>query len=123
MEDLISISTIGLIKAIESFSPNKGTKLATFAARCIENEIPMHLRRMQMSQFKAVLYTIVRILLVAHFFQSMGLPGALGYIVAICELIGGIALIIGIGTRYVSIIFNRVTSKLLKTFCISLTTF
>lgn len=37
MEDLISIGTIELIKAIESFSPDKGTKLATFAARCIEN--------------------------------------------------------------------------------------
>ncbi|WP_306082154.1 sigma factor, partial [Paenibacillus odorifer] len=36
MEDLISIGTIGLIKAIESYRPNKGTKLATFAARCIE---------------------------------------------------------------------------------------
>ncbi|SEN04109.1 RNA polymerase sporulation sigma factor SigK [Paenibacillus sp. OV219] len=43
-EDLISIGTIGLIKAIESYSPGKGTKLATFAARCIENEILMHLR-------------------------------------------------------------------------------
>lgn len=41
LEDLISIGTIGLIKAIESFSPDKGTKLATFAARCIENEILM----------------------------------------------------------------------------------
>lgn len=41
LEDLISIGTIGLIKAIESFRPNKGTKLATFAARCIENEILM----------------------------------------------------------------------------------
>jgi RNA polymerase sporulation-specific sigma factor len=39
LEDLFLIGTIGLIKAIESFSPNKGTKLATFAARCIENEI------------------------------------------------------------------------------------
>ncbi|BCG58082.1 hypothetical protein PUR_15070 [Paenibacillus sp. URB8-2] len=39
MEDLISIGTIGLIKAIESYRPNKGTQLATFAARCIENEI------------------------------------------------------------------------------------
>ncbi|GAK11356.1 sigma factor [Geomicrobium sp. JCM 19039] len=38
-EDLISIGTIGLIKGIESYSPNKGTKLATYAARCIENEI------------------------------------------------------------------------------------
>lgn len=41
LEDLISIGTIGLIKAIESFQPNKGTKLATFAARCIENDIVM----------------------------------------------------------------------------------
>ena len=38
-EDLISIGTIGLIKAIESYSTGKGTKLATYAARCIENEI------------------------------------------------------------------------------------
>jgi len=41
LEDLISIGTIGLIKAIESFQVGKGTKLATFAARCIENEIVM----------------------------------------------------------------------------------
>lgn len=47
MEDLISIGTIGLIKAIESYSPDKGTKLATFAARCIENEILMHLRSLK----------------------------------------------------------------------------
>ena len=44
MEDLISIGTIGLIKAIESYRSNKGTKMATFAARGIENEILMHLR-------------------------------------------------------------------------------
>lgn len=46
-EDLISIGTIGLIKAIESYSENKGTKLATYAARCIENEILMHLRSLK----------------------------------------------------------------------------
>lgn len=46
-EDLISIGTIGLIKAIESYRPNKGTKLATYAARCIENEILMHLRSLR----------------------------------------------------------------------------
>ena len=40
-EDLISIGTIGLIKAVESFSSGKGTKLATYAARCIENEISL----------------------------------------------------------------------------------
>jgi RNA polymerase sporulation-specific sigma factor len=38
-DDLISIGTIGLIKAINTFNQNKGTKLATYAARCIENEI------------------------------------------------------------------------------------
>lgn len=47
LEDLISIGTIGLIKAIENFQTGKGTKLATFAARCIENEILMHLRSLK----------------------------------------------------------------------------
>ncbi|WGD91655.2 RNA polymerase sporulation sigma factor SigK [Bacillus subtilis] len=46
-EDLISIGTIGLIKGIESYSAGKGTKLATYAARCIENEILMHLRSLK----------------------------------------------------------------------------
>ncbi|WP_051189036.1 RNA polymerase sporulation sigma factor SigK [Halalkalibacillus halophilus] len=43
-EDLISIGTIGLIKGVESFSVGKGTKLATYVARCIDNEILMFLR-------------------------------------------------------------------------------
>jgi len=43
-EDLISIGTIGLIKGIYSFKPEKGTRLATYASRCIENEIRMYLR-------------------------------------------------------------------------------
>lgn len=43
-EDLISIGTIGLIKAIDSFDADKGARLATYAARCIENEILMHYR-------------------------------------------------------------------------------
>lgn len=46
-EDLISIGTIGLIKAIDSFDPEKGTRLATYAARCIENEILMHFRALR----------------------------------------------------------------------------
>ena len=45
VEDLISIGTIGLIKGIKTFNPNKNIKLATYASRCIENEILMHLRR------------------------------------------------------------------------------
>lgn len=44
MDDLISIGTIGLIKAIRTFDSSKNTRLATYAARCIENEILMHLR-------------------------------------------------------------------------------
>ena len=43
-EDLISIGTIGLIKGISSFNPAKGARLATYAARCIENEILMYFR-------------------------------------------------------------------------------
>lgn len=45
MEDLISIGTIGLIKGINTFNPEKNIKLATYASRCIENEILMYLRR------------------------------------------------------------------------------
>ena len=45
VEDLISIGTIGLIKAINTFKPDKKIKLATYASRCIENEILMYLRR------------------------------------------------------------------------------
>ena len=45
LDDLISIGTIGLIKAINTFNPEKKIKLATYASRCIENEILMYLRR------------------------------------------------------------------------------
>ncbi|MFI3140752.1 MAG: RNA polymerase sporulation sigma factor SigE [Clostridia bacterium] len=45
IEDLISIGTIGLIKAVNTFKPDKKIKLATYASRCIENEILMHLRK------------------------------------------------------------------------------
>ena len=45
LDDLISVGTIGLIKAVGSFSSDKNVKLATFASRCIENEILMYLRR------------------------------------------------------------------------------
>ena len=45
IEDLISIGTIGLIKAVETYQPAKSIKLATYASRCIENEILMHLRK------------------------------------------------------------------------------
>ena len=45
IDDLISIGTIGLIKAVNTFSPERSIKLATYASRCIENEILMYLRR------------------------------------------------------------------------------
>lgn len=45
IEDLISIGTIGLIKGINTYKPDKGIRLATYASRCIENEILMHLRK------------------------------------------------------------------------------
>lgn len=52
VEDLISIGTIGLIKAINTFNPNKNIKLATYASRCIENEILMYLRRNNKTKFE-----------------------------------------------------------------------
>ena len=48
-EDLISIGTIGLIKGISTFDPSKGARLATYAARCVENEILMHFRSQKKS--------------------------------------------------------------------------
>ena len=54
VEDLVSIGTIGLIKAINTFNPTKNIKLATYASRCIENEILMYLRktRLQNARFR-----------------------------------------------------------------------
>ncbi|KUK54765.1 MAG: RNA polymerase sigma factor [Desulfotomaculum sp. 46_296] len=54
--DLISIGTIGLIKAINTFNPLKGTRLATYAARCIDNEILMHLRFIKKTRSEVSLY-------------------------------------------------------------------
>ncbi|MFZ5943359.1 MAG: RNA polymerase sporulation sigma factor SigK [Bacillota bacterium] len=55
-DDLISIGTIGLIKGINTFDLQKGTKLATYAARCIENEILMHLRAIKKNRGEVSLY-------------------------------------------------------------------
>lgn len=52
MEDLISIGAIGLIKAVNTFDPSKNIKLATYASRCIENEILMFLRHNMKSRFE-----------------------------------------------------------------------
>lgn len=51
-EDLVSIGTIGLMKAVKTFDPNKNIKLATYASRCIENEILMHLRKISNSKYE-----------------------------------------------------------------------
>lgn len=55
-DDLISIGTIGLIKAINTFNKDKQTRLATYAARCIENEILMHLRAGKKNRGELLLY-------------------------------------------------------------------
>jgi len=55
-EDLIDIGAIGLIKAVRTFDPDKGVRLATYAARCIENEILMHLRSMRRARAEISLY-------------------------------------------------------------------
>ncbi len=47
MEEMISIGTIGLIKAVMTFQPDKGSRLSTYAARCIDNELLMHLRNLR----------------------------------------------------------------------------
>ena len=57
MEDLISIGTIGLIKGVENFKTGHGTKLATYAARCVENEILMHLRTLKKTRKDISLYS------------------------------------------------------------------
>ena len=54
-DDLISIGAVGLIKAIDSFKSDKGTRLATYAARCIENEILMHIRAMNKRKAEVLL--------------------------------------------------------------------
>ncbi len=55
-DDLISIGTIGLIKGINTFNTDKGTRLATYAARCIENEILMYLRSLKKSRGEVSMY-------------------------------------------------------------------
>ncbi|WP_407384052.1 RNA polymerase sporulation sigma factor SigE [Ruminococcus sp.] len=52
IEDLISIGTIGLIKAVNTFSPERNIKLATYASRCIENEILMFLRKTTQNKYE-----------------------------------------------------------------------
>jgi len=56
VDDLISIGTIGLIKAINTFDPGKKTRLATYSARCIENEILMHFRSTRRTRAEVSLY-------------------------------------------------------------------
>jgi len=56
-DDLISIGTVGLIKAVETFQPTKGTKFATYAARCIQNEILMQLRAQKKTKKDISLYS------------------------------------------------------------------
>lgn len=56
MEDLISIGTIGLIKAVETYKEDYGSRLATYAARCIDNELLMHLRAKKKTSKEVSLY-------------------------------------------------------------------
>lgn len=58
-EDLISIGTIGLIKAVDSFKPDKSIRLATYASRCIENEILMHLRAIKKTNHEVSLNEVI----------------------------------------------------------------
>ncbi|GBF31937.1 RNA polymerase sporulation specific sigma factor SigK [Desulfocucumis palustris] len=55
-DDLVSIGTIGLIKAINTYNPEKSTRLATYASRCIENEILMHFRSRKKTRAECSIY-------------------------------------------------------------------
>ena len=55
-EDLLSIGTVGLIKAVDSFDGSKGIRLGTYAARCIENELLMHFRAGKKTAKEVYLY-------------------------------------------------------------------
>lgn len=59
MEDLISIGTVGLIKAIDSFSQDKGFKVSTYASKCVENEILMHIRATKKVKAEVSMNTII----------------------------------------------------------------
>jgi RNA polymerase sporulation-specific sigma factor len=59
MEDLISIGTIGLIKAIDSFREEKGYKISTYASKCVENEILMHIRATKKIKSEVSINTII----------------------------------------------------------------
>ena len=61
MEDLISIGSLGLIKGIQTFKLEKNIKLATYASRCIENEILMHLRKTQKTRLEYSLDEVLSI--------------------------------------------------------------
>lgn len=59
LEDLISIGIVGLIKAIDSFSAEKGFKISTYASKCVENEILMHIRATKKIKFEVSMNTII----------------------------------------------------------------
>ena len=59
MEDLISIGTIGLIKAVETYKEDYGSRLATYAARCIDNELLMHFRAKKKTSKEVSLYELI----------------------------------------------------------------
>lgn len=59
MEDLLSIGTIGLMKAVVTFDPDKSARLASYAARCIENEVLMYLRGKKKSSKEVSLYELI----------------------------------------------------------------
>ena len=112
-EDLISIGTIGLIKGISSFDPEKGARLATYAARCIENEILMYFRsqkKLQDRDSALRLHQIIRERLTTREAEIIRLRYGLGGTIPLTQR--EIAASFGISRSYVSRIEKRALEKL-----------
>jgi RNA polymerase sporulation-specific sigma factor len=115
VDDLISIGTVGLIKAIESFNTGKGTRLATYAARCIENEILMLFRNTKKTKGEVYLQDPIGVDKEGNEEKEI-LEMRYGLIDGDVKTQREIALILGISRSYVSRIEKKALKKLFKEF-------
>ena len=86
-DDLISIGTIGLIKAINTYSSKRATRLATYAAKCIENEILMSIRSDKKRKMEISLNEPIVIILISLFFIPETTHGLIGFTLSCCFIV------------------------------------